>query len=166
MIESHALRRAFAAYPTGVTVLAALDETEPVGMAVNSFVSVSLKPPLISVCIAHTSTTWPRIRRATQLGVSVLSASQESVGRRFSQRDVDRFADVAWYATPHGGVLVHGASAWFECSLERTIEAGDHDIGLLRLERVGLEPAASALVFHGGRYRGLYPEGPGSAAGA
>lgn len=155
-LEPQTLRRVFGAYPTGVAVLAAIDGDKPIGMAVSSFVSVSLEPPLISVCLAHTSTTWPRLRGADQLGVSVLSVGQEDVGRRLSARSGDRFAEVAWYRTQRGAVLVCGACAWFECSLQRTIGAGDHDIGLLRLDRAGIDPASlSALVFHGGRFRAL-----------
>lgn len=57
------LRRAFGCFPTGVAAVCAVAETGPVGMAVSSFTSVSLEPPLLSVCMQNSSTTWPTLRR-------------------------------------------------------------------------------------------------------
>ena len=68
------LRRVFGAFPTGVTAIAAFVDGTPVGLAASSFTSVSLDPPLASVCIAKTSTTWPVLRRAERLGVSYFTA--------------------------------------------------------------------------------------------
>jgi flavin reductase (DIM6/NTAB) family NADH-FMN oxidoreductase RutF len=65
------LRRVFGSFPSGVAAVAALVAGEPVGIAASSFTSVSLDPPLVSVCIAHTSTTWPVLRTASRLGVSI-----------------------------------------------------------------------------------------------
>ena len=85
------LRRVFAAFPTGVAAVAAMIDGEPTGLAANSFVSVSLDPPLVSVCIGHTSTTWPALRTAAAR-ISVLGAHQERASRQLSSRDGERFA--------------------------------------------------------------------------
>ena len=150
------LRRVLGSFPTGVTMLAALVDGEPAGLAANSFVSVSLDPPMVSVCVAHTSTTWPVLRRARRLGVSVLGAHQEHAGRRLSTRGVDRFAGLAVRTSPDGVVLLDGASAWLDCSIEREIPAGDHDIVLLRVHDLDADPEVAPLVFHGSRYRRLH----------
>jgi flavin reductase (DIM6/NTAB) family NADH-FMN oxidoreductase RutF len=86
------LRRVFGAFPTGVTAVAACVDGRPVGLAANSFTSVSLEPPIVSVCIAHTSTTWPVLRRARRLGITVLAAHQEHLGRALAAHGTDRFA--------------------------------------------------------------------------
>src|SRR5258708_28096524 len=72
------LRRVLATFPTGVAAVAAIIDGEPAGLAASSFVSVSLDPPLVSVCIGHSSTTWPVLRTADRLGISVLGAHQET----------------------------------------------------------------------------------------
>lgn len=149
------LRQVFGAFPSGVTAVAAVVDGRPVGLAASSFTSVSLDPPLVSVCIAHTSTTWPLLRRAARLGVSVLGADQEHVGRRLAARDADRFATLSWRATADGAVLLEGASAWLECGVQHQIRAGDHDILLLRVHDLDAEPAVAPLVFHASRFRRL-----------
>ncbi|WP_042439829.1 flavin reductase family protein [Streptacidiphilus albus] len=149
------LRRVFGAFPTGVTALAALVDGAPVGIAANSFTSVSLDPPLVSVCIAHTSSTWPALRGSSRLGVSVLGAHQEQACRELAGRGTDRFASVDWRATGDGAVLVEGASAWLDCSVEQLIRAGDHDIVLLRVHWLDADATVPPLVFHSGGFRRL-----------
>ncbi|MEU8238545.1 flavin reductase family protein [Actinoplanes missouriensis] len=154
-LEPLRLRRVFGSFPTGVTVVAAMVDGSPAGLAANSFVSVSLDPPMVSVCVAHTSTTWPVLRRAPRLGVSVLGAHQENAGRQLGARDTDRFAELDWHASPDGAILLDGSSAWLDCSVEREIPAGDHDIVLLRVHDLDADADVPPLVFHGSRYRRL-----------
>lgn len=159
-------RQVFGAYPTGVAALAALVDGHPVGLAANSFTSVSLDPPLVSVCVAHSSSTWPTLRRAPSFGVSVLGAHQESVSRLLAAKDVDRFAGHSWTTTDDGAVLLAGASAWFECSIERIVAAGDHDIVVLRVHDLGSDPDVAPLVFHGSVYRRLHTVDESGGGGA
>lgn len=147
------LRHVLAAFPTGVAAVAAIIDGEPAGLAASSFVSVSLDPPLVSVCIGHSSTTWP-VLRTGRLGISVLGAHQERASRQLSSRDGERFAGLRWRSTGDGAVLLHEASAWFDCSIEREIPAGDHDIVLLRVHDLGASESMP-LVFHGSAYRQL-----------
>jgi flavin reductase (DIM6/NTAB) family NADH-FMN oxidoreductase RutF len=149
------LRRVFSAFPSGVTAVSALIDGRPVGIAASSFTSVSLDPPLVSVCIAHSSTTWPLLRRAPRFGVSVLSADQEQACAQLSARDSDRFAGLAWRATPGGAVLLDGAGAWLECSIEQQVRAGDHDIVVLRVHDLDADHEVHPLVFHSSQFRRL-----------
>lgn len=156
-LDGRTLRKAFGCFPSGVTAVCALVGGEPVGMAVSSFTSVSLTPPLLSVCIQESSSTWPRLRDLKRLGLSVLAEDQDAACRRLADKDRDRFAGVHWRATPDGAVFVDGASAWFECSLSTELPGGDHTIALLEIHRLRTDPATSPLVFHGSRFRRLEP---------
>lgn len=154
-MDPSTLRRVLGAFPTGVTALAALVDGVPAGMVANSFTSVSLDPPLVSVCVATCSATWSSLRRAQRIGVSVLSHRQEAASRQLAARGVDRFADLPWHPTEDGAVLLERASAWFDCVIEREIRAGDHEIVLLAVRRAGTDAHRPPLVFHGSRYRRL-----------
>jgi flavin reductase (DIM6/NTAB) family NADH-FMN oxidoreductase RutF len=151
------LRRVFGTFPTGVTAVAASAGGSPLGLTASSFTSVSLEPPIVSVSIAHSSTTWPRLREASRLGISVLGAHQEHVSRRLSARDGDRFASLSWDATAGGAVFLEGASAWLECSLHQEVSVGDHLVVMLRVHALDSDPDMPPLVFHGSRYRQLQP---------
>ncbi|MFH0518030.1 flavin reductase family protein [Streptomyces sp. M41] len=154
-LDARTLRHAFGCFPSGVTAVCGLVGGEPVGMAVSAFTSVSIAPPLLSVCIADSSSTWPRLRGRRRLGLSVLAEDQGTACRRLADREQDRFAGVPWRATPDGAVFLDGASAWFECSLATEVPGGDHRIALLRIHRLRTDPDAPPLVFHGSRFRRL-----------
>ncbi|MGW0949210.1 flavin reductase family protein [Streptomyces sp. NPDC002623] len=150
------LRRVYGCFPSGVAAICAVgDDGVPDGMAVSSFTSVSLDPPLVSVCMQNTSTTWPRLRGAARLGVSVLAEGQDAVARSLAARGGDRFAGVEWSVTEGGAVLVGGAAAWLDCEVEGEYAAGDHTVVLLRVRSLSGDPERAPLVFHGSRFRAL-----------
>jgi flavin reductase (DIM6/NTAB) family NADH-FMN oxidoreductase RutF len=159
------LRGAFASFPSGITAVAAMRSGRPRGLAASSFTSVSLDPPLVSVCIARTSTTWPALRAAPRLGLSVLAEEHGHVARSLATRGIDRFAGVSWDRTPNGAVFVHGAALWLDCTRYDEVRAGDHEIVLLCIQQLWTYPAVSPLVFHGSKFRRLRSvESPDGAA--
>jgi flavin reductase (DIM6/NTAB) family NADH-FMN oxidoreductase RutF len=149
------LRRVYGAFPTGVAAVAGLVGGRPVGIAASSFVPVSLDPPLVSVCVAHSSTTWPLLRALPRIGISVLGAHQEVVGRRLGGHAGDRFAGVAWRATRDGGVLIQGTAAWFDCAIDQQVRSGDHDIVVFRVHDLDASGEIPPLVFHASGFRRL-----------
>lgn len=150
-----ALRHAFGMFPSGVTAVCALIDDRPVGMAASSFTSVSLDPPLVSVCMAHTSSTWPVLKRSARLGVSVLASNHSMVARALSAKNGDRFADVSWEVSDTGAILLHGSALWLECIIEHEFRAGDHDIVVFRVTSLQPYPDVAPMVFHGSAFRQL-----------
>ena len=154
-----ALRRTFGAYPTGVVGVAGLTgdphHRRPAGLAASSFTPVSLQPSLVSVCVAHSSTTWPQLADLPRIGISVLSAGQERISRQLGERGADRFAGVEWDVADSGAVLIRGAAAFFEVSLQQELPAGDHDILLFEVRRFEVHPDVAPLIFHASSYRSL-----------
>jgi flavin reductase (DIM6/NTAB) family NADH-FMN oxidoreductase RutF len=147
-----ALRKAFSFFPSGVTAICAYIDDEPVGMAASSFTSVSLQPPLVSVCIARSSETWARLRLTEQIGISVLASHHDLVCRQLAAKSGNRFADVDWYLSPEGVVRIEGAALHLDVSLHSELPGGDHDIALFRVERFEAEPEVPPLVFHRSRF--------------
>jgi flavin reductase (DIM6/NTAB) family NADH-FMN oxidoreductase RutF len=159
-LSAAALRAAFAAFPSGVTAVAALRDGKPVGMSASSFTSVSLDPPLVSVCVALTSTTWPLLLPAPRLGLSVLAEEQGPVARALAAQGIDRFAEVSWEHTPDGAVFIHSSVLWLDTVLYGVVPAGDHQIALLQVEQLWTFPDLPPLVFHGSKFRQLRSDLP------
>jgi flavin reductase (DIM6/NTAB) family NADH-FMN oxidoreductase RutF len=112
-----------------VTVVTARDGAgAPLGFTANSFASVSLDPPLVQVCIARTSTNHAAFAGAAAFAVNILSEGQREVSSTFARPVADRFAGISWRPGGTGAPLLDGVSAWFECTMFRTVEAGDHTL--------------------------------------
>lgn len=149
------LRQAFGRFPSGVTAVCALGENQPIGMAASSFTSVSVAPPLVSVCVQNTSETWPQLRDLPRLGLSVLAEGQEDICRGLSKKGVDRFANVDWDKSPLGSVFVLGASLWLDCTVQAEVPAGDHAIVVLEIQGLHFDNASVPLIYHGSKFRRL-----------
>ncbi len=150
-------RQVLGHFATGVTVVTASAGGEPVGLAVNSFTSVSLEPPLVAFCVARSSTTWPQLRAAGTFCVNVLAEDQEALSRAFAAPAVDRFLGVGWRPAPSGAPVLAGVLAWIDCTVEAEHEAGDHFIVVGRAHELDLGHEGRPLVFYRGGYGRFEP---------
>jgi flavin reductase (DIM6/NTAB) family NADH-FMN oxidoreductase RutF len=142
------LRKAFGIFPTGVVAVAAEVDGKLTGLAASSFTSVSIDPPLVSFSVARTSKTWPDLRRAAHLGVTILADHHGEVCRQLAGPVEHRFDDVAVSASDQGAVTLDEGLARFDCTIYREVEAGDHLIVLLELHGVEHPETGSPLIFH------------------
>ncbi|MGN2639290.1 flavin reductase family protein [Nocardia takedensis] len=156
--EPPALRQAFAAFPSSVVAVCAEVDGVAHGMAVSTFVPVSLDPPIVSFCVQRTSRTWPHLSRAARVGLSLLGAQQQVAARGLGAKDGDRFRDLTVAPGTDGALLIRGAGAWLEARLSTSVPAGDHLVILAYLTRVAVSAATEPLVFHGSRFRRLHGE--------
>src|SRR6185503_11839835 len=77
--DSAKYRQVLGHFPTGVTVITAIDDGTPVGMAIGSFASLSLEPPSILFCAGKQSSSWPKVQAAGSFCVNILADDQEDV---------------------------------------------------------------------------------------
>jgi flavin reductase (DIM6/NTAB) family NADH-FMN oxidoreductase RutF len=151
--DADLLRHVLGHYPTGVAVITAHTEQGPVGMAMNSFTSLSLQPPLVLFCPAASSTTWPALREVGRIAINVLSAGQEAVSRQFASKSGDRFSEASWSVGENGAPLLHDALGWLECTVRTESAAGDHTVVIAEIERMNVHwEITEPLVFFRGRY--------------
>jgi flavin reductase (DIM6/NTAB) family NADH-FMN oxidoreductase RutF len=142
------LRQAFGVFPSGVVAVAADVDGQRTGLAASSFTSVSLDPPLVSFSVANTSKTWPDLRRADHLGLTILADHHGDVCRRLAGPVAHRFDDVPVTASDDGAVTLDEGLARFDCTIYREVEAGDHTIVILQLHAVDHTDTSLPLVFH------------------
>jgi len=150
------LRAAFSRFPSGIAALCAIVDGERAGLVATSFsVGVSFDPPLVMFSVQNSSTTWPRLRGADRLGVSVLGGGQSETALRLASRTRDRFDGVGTATTASGAVLIEGAAVWMECAVLSETPAGDHHVVLLQVEAIRVEHDIEPLVYHASTFRRL-----------
>jgi flavin reductase (DIM6/NTAB) family NADH-FMN oxidoreductase RutF len=127
-IDEFRFRQALGHFASGVTVVTTEHDGQLYGMTVSSFASLSLKPPLILICVETPLATHTAIKESGQFAVNVLEKRQEHLSRRFATRDNDKFTGVAWNSSRFGLPVLEGALAVIECQLRDTFPGGDHTI--------------------------------------
>ncbi|WP_428343109.1 flavin reductase [Mycobacterium sp.] len=156
--DSAHFRKVLGHYPTGVSIITALDSDGRLrGMVVGSFTSVSMDPPLVAFYAAHTSRSYAQIKPAGRFCVNVLAADQEPLTRTFASRDVNKFADVDWHAAPSGNPILDDAVAWIDCETDVINSAGDHDIVIGRVIDLDVAAPRPSLLFFQGGYGSFSP---------
>lgn len=150
--EPAAFRTVLGHFATGVAIITAVDGDEPVGMACNSFASVSLEPPLVLFCAAKSSTTWPRIQRAGAWAANFLGERDEAVCRLFAQKGADRFAQVVHRPGSSGAPILDKSLAFVDCVTEAEHDAGDHVVVVGRVVSLGHRAEGKPLLFYRGGY--------------
>jgi flavin reductase (DIM6/NTAB) family NADH-FMN oxidoreductase RutF len=115
-------------FATGITIVTATDEGQPVGFSCQSFAALSLDPPMVILAPAKSSTSWPRIARAGSFCVNILGEHQEAVCRAFAVSGGDKFDGVDWSPGVTGSPLIDGSLATVEYTLGAIYEGGDHEL--------------------------------------
>jgi 3-hydroxy-9,10-secoandrosta-1,3,5(10)-triene-9,17-dione monooxygenase reductase component len=150
--DSARFRQVLGHFPTGVTVITAMSGGAPVGLAVGSFASVSLEPPLVLFCAAQSSSTWPLIREAGRFCVNVLAEDQEDVCRSFASKGADKFAGIGWKHSALGEPQLDGVLAWIDCEIAEVVPEGDHDVVIGRVRGLEVVREGGPLLFFRGGY--------------
>ncbi len=143
----HKLRSALSTFATGVCVVTCSDGNSDYGMTCNSFTSVSLNPAKVLWCIDNTTLYYESFHHALGYCVNVLSLEQHHLVEKFAHGDhAQRFAGVPVTRLASGRLQIDGAVAWFDCTLERAIPAGDHHVLLANIDAFS-QKAGELLVF-------------------
>ncbi|HEX2322519.1 MAG TPA: flavin reductase family protein [Streptosporangiaceae bacterium] len=145
-------RQVLGHFCTGVTVVTAMDDGEPVGFACQAFAALSLDPPLVVFCPALTSNTWPRIAKGKMFAVNVLTEDQHDVAMRFGRSGTRKFDGVKWMPDAAGSPVIDGVLTWAGCEIEAVHPGGDHNVVIGRVRELGECGSQRPLLFYRGRF--------------
>ncbi len=160
-------RLALGHFLTGVTVVTSGDQTTgPSGTTASSFSSVSLDPPLVSVCFGHLSDTLAVIRQVNRFGVNILSETQADIALKFAARTDTKNDGIDWSYGADELPLLPDCLIRIECRLHSDIEAGDHTILVGEVQGLSIigKDASRPLLYYRGvlsdldGFSGLFPE--------
>lgn len=137
----------------GVAVITTAGPAGPQGMTASAVMSLSLRPPLIVVCLTRGSGTLRAVRRSGTFGLHLLRDDQQHIAESFARPCAgdEKFAGAA-VTTAAGVPTLQDALAWATCEVERIVDGGDHRllIGRIVESRVG---TGNPLVWHHSTYR-------------
>ncbi len=148
-------------FATGITIVTVEREPGQVhGMTANSFTSVSLQPPLVSICVDEDSRLLSFLKTQRRFGVSILKDSQQALSEHFAKGEQSSEADtrlgIRYRWTASGIPVLENALAQFTCNVVSQYVAGDHTIFLGEMETAEVAEG-QPLLYYRGKYRTLHP---------
>jgi len=88
------------------------------GMTVNSFVSISIEPPLVTVTMSNTTRTYALVLKSGVFAVTILTREQQILAELFAGRipeEADRMIGVTTFELVTGAPLISGGAAFVDC---------------------------------------------------
>ncbi|MBV9396552.1 MAG: flavin reductase [Bryobacterales bacterium] len=155
VFDTRGFRHALGRFASGITVLTVHHDGRPHGMTVNSFVSVSLDPPLILVSLDNRSFMHRVLPGVGRFGISVLAQNQDALSNHFAGRIAPDLH--IRFISRDGVPLLEGAAAYFIARVEDAHRAGDHTLYISRVEHFEWNDERP-LLFYGGQYRHIAGE--------
>ncbi len=139
------------AWTTGVAVVTATHEGQRYGMTVNSFTSISLEPPLVSVTLKRLTHTYELVEKSGEFAITILSADQGDLSDRFAGKisDItDRFENVETSKMLIDAPLLKGGMAFFNCRVVNSIPVGENTLFIAEVITARGEGEGDPLVYH------------------
>ncbi len=152
---SDELRQVMRQWTTGVAVVTTRAGQHTHGMTVNSFTSVSLEPPMITVTMAKDTRTFALVLESRMIGITVLRAGQEEISDRFAGRigeDGDRFAGLETFSMASGAPLISGGLGYLDCKIVHQYEMQNSVLFVAEVIDARLENGAAPLIYHNREY--------------
>ena len=154
-VDQHAFRAVLGRFATGVTIVTAIGPGDSdVGITVSAFSSVSLDPPLVSICVDHSASVYETVSRATHFVVNILAEGQEALARRFAESIPSRLYGIGYKRGQTGPAILLDVLGFVECEVILRYEAGDHDIIIGAVE-VAVANEGKPLLYYRGGYAQL-----------
>ncbi len=158
MKQTEEFRSAMRKWTAGVAVATCFENATPHGMTVNSFTSISVEPPMVTVTMAKLTRTLQKTLASGNFGITVLSVDQEWIADRFAGKEEDhlnRFDGLSTFTMFSEVPFIEGGLAFFDCKVEHTFEMANSIllVGKVMAVREGL--AKDHLVYTNRRYGGV-----------
>lgn len=159
-LDPEQLRRAMRAWTTGVAVVTAQHDAHRYGMTVNSFTSISLEPPLISVALRQLTHTHELVVKSNEFSVTILASDQRELSDRFAGKlpqIEDRFAGLQTETLSINAPLIKGGLAYFNCRVLNSMPIGENTLFVAEVIAARGEGEGDPLVYHNRVYWKLTP---------
>jgi flavin reductase (DIM6/NTAB) family NADH-FMN oxidoreductase RutF len=159
-VEPDDYRDFMSRFPTGVAVVTATDRAGiPWGCTCSSLCGVSLRPPVLSVCLTPSSRTLAAARESGRLCVHVMGAGAQAVAEVFAAGGDRKTEAVRFLADGASGLPeIGGAIALAACTLAGTHEMGDHVVVFGTV--MSVQCRAGPPLLHGLREYAAWPGPP------
>ena len=162
-LDPEKLRRAMRAWTTGVAIITSIYQDQQYGMTVNSFTSISLDPPLVSVALKQLTHTHELVVKSGMFSVTILSDAQKELSDRFAGKlpnVTNRFDGVQTETISLDSPVFKDGMAYFDCRVIHSIPVGENTLFVAEVLDARGEGEGEPLVYHNRVYWKLMRPSP------
>ena len=138
-------------FSSGVTIVTYLDKEKMGGITVTSFCSVSMKPPLILVCIDNLAYSLKGLQNAGRFGVNICNTEQAEMAYAFANSKIDKnelIKKQKYTITKSKIPLLDSCLVRMECEIVSQHVEGDHTIFVANVKNGEVNQENEGLVYY------------------
>ena len=139
-------KKALSMFPTGVAVITINHDDNFIGKTVNSFTSLSLKPPLVLFSLDKKSSSLQKYKKSKSIGINILSKKQKAISIYFANKKI-KWGNVKFFLTENGTPMILNSSANLNCDILKNFEEGDHVIFICKVKEVKINNSLKPLIY-------------------
>ena len=140
-MDANAKKTTLRMIPYGMYVLTAASGDRVAAATVNWVTQASFEPPLVAVGVKADSHTHALIKESNTFALNVLGKGQQAMAFTFfkpAERQGQTISGQPFRAGTTGAPILTDAPAFIECTLEATVEKGDHSVFVGKVVDAGL----------------------------
>jgi flavin reductase (DIM6/NTAB) family NADH-FMN oxidoreductase RutF len=147
-VTQHEFKAALSRFASGVTVVTTKDADGKLhGITVSAFCSVSLKPPMVLICIEKTAGSHYAFEESNVFIVNILREGKAATSELFASLNDDKLAGIDFDIGIEGVPILHDTLATLECRVTFSYHGGDHSIFVGAVENVTVDEGQPLLYF-------------------
>ena len=143
-MDANAKKTTLRMIPYGLYVLTAASGDRVAAATVNWVTQASFEPPLVAVGVKADSHAHALIKESKAFALNVLGKGQQAMAYTFfkpADRQGQTISGEPFRAGTTGAPVLAGTPAYVECTLEATVELGDHSIFVGKVVEAGVAKA-------------------------
>lgn len=158
---AESFRFAMRTFGTGVVIVTVQRGESILGLTINACCSISARPPLVLISLAHTASCRDALLAERRFGLSILAEEHRPLAELGAVPGGPKVLDVFCDRLEGGAgpATVGGALAHLDCTVAQTFEVADHTLVIGRVQqaivRSQLDDAARPLLYFNRTFHSL-----------
>ena len=138
-------------FATGITVITLNKNNIYIGKTVNSFASLSLKPPLVLFSLDKKSSSLNEFKKTKFLGINILSNKQKPISNYFSSKK-PKWNDTKFFLSENKVPMIKDSIVNLSCKKIKNINIGDHIMLVCEVTHVLIKNSNKPLIYFNSKY--------------
>ena len=154
-LNDDVFKNAMGQFPSGVVIVTTVSKDgKKHGFTASAFSSLSLDPPLILVCLAHSADCFDPFVTGDKFAVNVVGPYQHELAFKFATKGVDKFDGDEFEDGDSGLPIISNCIFSLECNIKSTYPGGDHEILVGEVQHAKVNQGTPS-VWYAGNFRNI-----------
>lgn len=150
------LTSVFSLFSTGITIVTnGTNKKQFFGCTVNSFSSLSLKPPKFLFCLGNENLNLKTFKLNSPLNVNFLAKSQLKLSNKFAGLLENRWKDTKYNISRNKVPYFPESLGLIEAKVEKKIKSGDHTIIICLITNYMKLNTKKPLIYYKSKYHSI-----------